>query len=138
MPGLQLADFEPYLDKHDIEKGADWEERLGALILMADTVLFIISPASVRSPRCQWEVDRTVQLGKRLIPVQWVWVDETQVPVQLRRLNYTIFAAGQSFALPLVELATALRQDVERIRRTHAARRAGSPLEGTRPSRARR
>jgi TIR domain/WD domain, G-beta repeat len=113
VPGLQLAGFEPYLDKHDIEKGADWEERLGALILMADTVVFIISPASVRSPRCQWEVDRTVELGKRLIPVQWIKVAETEVPDRLRRLNYTIFAAGQPFARPLTELATALRQDVE-------------------------
>jgi len=48
--GLELAGFEPYLDKHDVERGADWEERLNALILMADTVVFIISPRSVRSP----------------------------------------------------------------------------------------
>jgi predicted oxidoreductase (fatty acid repression mutant protein) len=114
--GLPIAGFEPYLDKHNIEKGVDWEERLGALILKADTVVFIISPASVGSPRCRWEVDRTIKLGKRLIPVQWIRVDESEVPERLRRLNYTIFAAGQSFARPLAELATALRQDVEWIR----------------------
>jgi hypothetical protein len=113
---LQVAGFEPYLDKQDIEKGVDWEERLGDLILKADTVVFIISPGSVRSQRAQWEVDRTVELGKRLIPVQWVKVDETEVPERLRRLNYTIFGPGQSFARPLAELANALRQDVEWIR----------------------
>jgi Tol biopolymer transport system component len=114
--GLQVAGFEPYLDKQDIEKGVDWEERLGALILKADTVVFIISPASVRSRRAQWEVDRTVELGKRLIPVQWIKVDEAEVPERLRRFNYTIFGPGQSFARPLAELANALRQDVEWIR----------------------
>jgi TIR domain len=35
---LPVAGFEPYLDKHDIEKAVDWEERLGGLILKADTV----------------------------------------------------------------------------------------------------
>lgn len=115
--GLQVAGFEPYLDKHDIEKAVDWEERLGVLILKSDTVVFIISPASVRSDRCKWEVDRTFELGKRLIPVQWIAVPEAQVPERIRRLNYTIFAEGKSFAQPLAELTTALRQDVDWIRR---------------------
>jgi len=116
VPHLQLTGFEPYLDTYDIEKAVDFEERIGALILKADTVVFLISPASVRSPHCQWEVERAAELGKRLIPVQWIKVDEAEVPERLRRLNYTIFATGQSFAHPLSELVTALRQDIEWIR----------------------
>jgi formylglycine-generating enzyme required for sulfatase activity len=115
--GLQLAGFESYLDKHDIEKAVDWEERLSGLILKSDTIIFIISPASVHSDRCKWEIDRAVELGKRLIPVQWKEVPEDEVPERLRRLNYTIFAEGQSFSRPLTELASALRQDVDWIRR---------------------
>ena len=107
VPGLQLAGFDAFLDKHDIEKGIDWEERLGALILKADTVVFIITPAAVRSERCKWEIDRAVELGKRLIPVQWIKVNENDVPERLRRLNYTIFGEGQSFARPLAELSNA-------------------------------
>jgi hypothetical protein len=34
---LPVAGFEPYLDKHDIEKAVDWEERLGGLILGRST-----------------------------------------------------------------------------------------------------
>jgi hypothetical protein len=68
--GLELADFEPYLDRHDIAAAEDWEARLGALIQSADTVVFILSPAAVRSERCTWEVERAAGLGKRLIPVQ--------------------------------------------------------------------
>ena len=68
--GLELAGFEPYLDRHDIAAAEDWEARLGALIQSADTIVFILSPAAVRSERCTWEVERAAGLGKRLIPVQ--------------------------------------------------------------------
>lgn len=114
--GLALAGFEPYLDKHDIEKAVDWEERLGNLILRADSFVFVITPASVASPRCNWEIDRATQLAKRIIPVRWISVSEAEVPERLRRLNYTIFGADQSFARPLTELVSALRQDVDWIR----------------------
>jgi TIR domain len=50
--------FEPYLDKHDIAAGEDWETRLGRLIEAADTVVYVISPDAVASERCAWEVDR--------------------------------------------------------------------------------
>ena len=54
--GLELAGFRPFLDRQDIAAAEDWEARLGALILGADTVVFILSPAAVRSERCAWEV----------------------------------------------------------------------------------
>jgi hypothetical protein len=39
------------------------------LIPEADTVVFVISPEAVRSGRRQWEVDKTLALSKRLLPV---------------------------------------------------------------------
>jgi hypothetical protein len=104
------------LDRHDIAAAEDWETRLGALILGSDTVVFILSPAAVRSERCAWEVERADELGKRLIPVQSAPLPEAEVPERLRRLNYIFFHEGQSFARPLRELAETLRQDVEWIR----------------------
>ena len=62
LAGLELVGFQPYLDKHDIAAGEDWEVRLGRLIETADTVVFIISPDAVTSERCAWEVDRTITL----------------------------------------------------------------------------
>jgi WD40 repeat protein len=114
--GLEVAGFEPYLDRHDIAAAEDWEARLGALILSADTVVFILSPAAVRSDRCAWEVERARKLGKRVIPVEGKPTLEADVPERLRRLQYIIFREGQSFAKPLRELTNALRQDVEWIR----------------------
>jgi hypothetical protein len=114
--GVELAGFRPFLDRHDIAAAEDWEARLGALILGADTVVFILSPAAIKSPRCAWEVERAAELGKRLVPIQGAPVPETEVPERLRRLNYIFFREGQSFTRPLRELAAILRQDVEWIR----------------------
>ena len=114
--GLELAGFRPFLDRHDIAAAEDWEARLGALIVGADTVVFILSPAAVRSKRCAWEVERAAELGKRLIPVQGAPVPEAEVPERLRRLQYIIFRNGQSVMKPLAELAESLRRDVEWIR----------------------
>ena len=89
--GLEVAGFEPYLDRHDIAAAEDWEARLGGLIQSADTVVFILSPAAVKSPRCAWEVERAAELGERVIPVEGKPVPETEVPERLRRLNYIFF-----------------------------------------------
>jgi TIR domain/WD domain, G-beta repeat len=119
--GLGLAGFAPFLDRHDIAAAEDWEARLGGLIQSADTIVFIISPAAVKSERCAWEVDCAAKLGKRLIPIQLMPIQgqpvpEAEVPERLRRLNYIFFRKGQSPLKSLTELATALRQDVEWIR----------------------
>src|ERR1700736_2930138 len=67
--GLDLAGFAPFLDRHDIAAGEDWEMRLGGLIQQADTVVFVISPAAMKSERCVWEIDKALARSKRLLPV---------------------------------------------------------------------
>ena len=63
--GLEVAGFAPFLDRHDIAAGEDWERRLGGLITQSDTVVFVVSPEAVKSERCTWEVDRRIELSKR-------------------------------------------------------------------------
>jgi formylglycine-generating enzyme required for sulfatase activity len=114
--GLELAGFEPYLDKHDIAAGEDWEARLGRLIEAADTVVFVISPDSVASDRCAWEVKRTRDLKKRLLPIVFRRVDEARVPPLLKQLNYVFFDRPLAFIPALKALAEALRTDIEWVR----------------------
>src|SRR5215813_1543796 len=117
LAGLQAAGFEPYLDKHDIAAGEDWEARLGRLIEGADTVVFVISPDAVASERCAWEVERTAELRKRLLPIVWRAVPEAEVPPRLRQLNYIFFDNdAHSFLRSLATLATALRIDLDWVR----------------------
>jgi hypothetical protein len=45
--GLEVAGFDAFLDRHDIAAGEDWEARLEGLITSADTIIFVITPASI-------------------------------------------------------------------------------------------
>ena len=114
--GLELAGFAPFLDRHDIAAGEDWEARLGDLIAQSDTVVFVVSPGAVKSERCIWEVDRTLELSKRLLPVIYKPTPEADIPERLRRLQFVRFDTGRGIARPLGQLAEALRQNLDWIR----------------------
>jgi hypothetical protein len=114
--GLEAAGFDPFLDRHDIAPGEDWESRLGNLLQEADTVVYVLTPAWVASDRCKWEVDRAEALHKRLIPVVARDVPEADTPEKLRKLNYIYFSEGHSFGAGLRDLSNALRTDLAWIR----------------------
>jgi formylglycine-generating enzyme required for sulfatase activity len=114
--GLELAGFAPFIDRHDIAAGEDWEARLGGLIEDADTVVYVISPEAVKSERCIWEIDKTLALSKRLIPVIFKPVPEIDIPKTLGRFQRVRFDEGLGITHPLTQLAEALRQDLDWIR----------------------
>ena len=114
--GLELAGFAPFLDRHDIVAGEEWEARLGGLIAQSDTVVFVVSPEAVKSEQCTWEVHRTIELSKRLLPVIFKSVPDHDIPEKLRRLQFVRFDSETGFARPLSQLAEALRADLDWIR----------------------
>jgi formylglycine-generating enzyme required for sulfatase activity len=116
LTGLEVAGFAPFLDRHDIVAGEPWEARLDGLIAQSDTVVFVVSPEAVKSEHCVWEVDRTIELSKRLLPVIFKAVPEHDIPEKLRRLQFVRFDDGTGFAKPLSQLAEALRGDLDWIR----------------------
>jgi formylglycine-generating enzyme required for sulfatase activity len=116
MAGLEVAGFAPFLDRFDIAAGEEWEARLGGLIAQSDTVVFVISPEAVKSEQCTREVDRTLALSKRLLPVVFKKVPEGDVPEKLRRLQWIYFDGQPGFTRPLLQLAEALRVDLHWIR----------------------
>src|SRR5262245_3875167 len=89
--GLEYGGFAPFLVRHDIAAGEDWEARLGGLIAQSDTVVFVVSPEAVKSERCVWEVHQTVELSKRLLPVIHKPVPDADIPEELGRLQFVRF-----------------------------------------------
>jgi formylglycine-generating enzyme required for sulfatase activity len=114
--GLELAGFAPFLDRHDIAAGEDWEVRLGSLIRQADTVVFVVSPEAVKSERCTWEVTKALAETKRLLPVIYKPVPDADIPQELQRRQFVRFDTGLGINRPLAQLAEALRQDLDWIR----------------------
>jgi hypothetical protein len=114
--GLEDRGFAPFLDRHDIKPGEPWEARLGGLIEQSDTVVFVISPGSVRSERCVWEVDKAFALSKRILPVIYKSVPDGEIPPKLSSLQFVRFDNAPSMMRPLRELGEALCIDLEWIR----------------------
>jgi formylglycine-generating enzyme required for sulfatase activity len=114
--GLELAGFAPFLDRHDIAAGEDWGARLSGLIQQADTVVFVVSPEAVKSERCAWEVGKAHSETKRVLPVIFKSVPDSDIPERLRRFQFIRFDAGLGITRPLAQLAVALRQDIDWIR----------------------
>jgi formylglycine-generating enzyme required for sulfatase activity len=114
--GLEDRGFAPFLDRHDIKPGEPWEARLGGLIEQSDTVVFVISPESVKSDRCVWEVDKALGLSKRLLPVIYKAVPDVEIPANLSDLQFVRFDTMPGMMRPLRELAEALRVDLDWIR----------------------
>ncbi len=113
---LDGSGFEAFLDKHDILPGEPWQERLRRLIEGSDSVVFLLSPESVASEVCDWEVNEAERIGKRLIPVVIGDVAAEKVPRRLTRLNYIFMRSEAEEADGLGKLRSALRTDIEWIR----------------------
>ena len=114
--GLELAGFAPFIDRHDIKPGEPWEDRLGGLIAQSDTVVFVITPEAVTSESCIWEVERTFELSKRLMPVLLKPVPLNEIHEKVRSLQFVRFNTGRALTRSIAELAEALRADLDWVR----------------------
>src|SRR5262249_45821284 len=93
-----------------------WRARLDGLILASDAVVFIISPDSITSEYCAWEVARTLELKKNIAPVYWRAVSKGAIPEGLSQRNYVFFDAYERcgmadeavFEAAIAKLETAL------------------------------
>ena len=111
---------EAILDRHNLEAGEDWRERLSSLIRSSDAVIFILTSTSAKSDICRWEVDEAARLGKKRIPVI-PKPFEGEVPDSLADLNFIFFyfnpdIPGSGFYDGQMRLERALSIDLDWIR----------------------
>jgi TIR domain len=66
---LEARGIEPRIDMRDLPKLEDWQRELLGFIREADAVVFIVSPNSISSAVCVWEVEQVAKLNKRLAPI---------------------------------------------------------------------
>lgn len=109
---LQESGFDAYLDIHDIAPGEDWRARLAALVASAEKVVFLISPDSVASEFCDWEVNEAERQGKSVLPVVIRETGATAIPSRLERLNFIFHRDAGERGESLPKLISALSMDL--------------------------
>jgi formylglycine-generating enzyme required for sulfatase activity len=113
---LKARRFETMLDRTEIYAFEDWWERIEALIVHADTMVFVLSPESVSSPICQKEIDFAASLNKRFAPILCRSVSAKTLPRALARINWIPFDDAVRFDASMDQLTAALETDIGWIR----------------------
>src|SRR6516225_2674012 len=137
---LDFSGFECFIDRQGISGGEDWKRSLGGLISEADTVVFVLTPNSARSPICDWEVEEATRLNKRILPIVCRPLEGVSPPPRLRELNYIFFykepkVPGSGFGTGLAKLVAALNTDFDWLREhTRYLQRATHWDRGGRPA----
>ena len=114
---LRARGFDPLIDRTEIYAFEDWWQRIQALIVKADTFVFVISPEAIGSEICKREIDFAISLNKRLAPVVCRATDDGLVPEALARVNFVFFTDEAAFEVRADQLAEALCTDIEWIRK---------------------
>lgn len=84
---LARNDVEVLIDTRDLPFGEIWREELDRFIRQADSVVWLVSPASIESTWCKWEVERVTHYGKRLIPIIAKPTDLASLPATIGKVQ---------------------------------------------------
>jgi len=131
---LERHEFDVAIDRRDLPYGEEWQKELGALIAHSDTVIWLVSPDSVASKWCNWELGELQRLSKRLIPVRVRDVPPEALPQSLGRIHL-LPAEGVFSEVHEAELVRTLNTDRAWLREATAlAEDAAQWLDGGRDS----
>lgn len=75
--------FEVKIDRRDLPFGQKWKDELTEFIRLSDTVVWLVSEASIRSEWVNWELDEVARRAKRLVPVMIGAARRDRLPRQL-------------------------------------------------------
>ena len=101
----------------DIPPSNDWLDEIHKGIEQSDAFIFVLSPDSIKSEVCTWEVDHACANGKRIIPVVCRDVDYREVRKELASLNWIFFRPdGDDFEAAMKLLLKALDLDLRHAR----------------------
>lgn len=108
---LEGEGFGITIDRRDLPYGEEWQKELGDFIRASDTVVWLVSPDSIASKWCNWELGEVGRLNKRLVPVRIRDVAPEQLPESLGRVHLLPASGVYDSATHLSSLATTLNTD---------------------------
>lgn len=84
---LTARGFKMTIDRRDLPFGEKWQAQLAEFIRLSDTVIWLISDASIRSEWVNWELDEVARRNKRLVPVMVGDTPRDKLPRQLGEIH---------------------------------------------------
>ncbi len=84
---LEGHGFSVTIDRRDLPYGEEWQKELAGFIAASDTVVWLVSPDSVKSKWVNWELGEVGRLSKRLIPVKVRETPPEELPEALGRIH---------------------------------------------------
>jgi hypothetical protein len=93
---IELWGHNPWIDVHNIPKGAYWPEEIEQGLNISDVIIGVMSPLAVESRNVQDEWHWTIVNHKRLVLLMY---EECNLPLNYVRMNYINFLGDKNAAL---------------------------------------
>jgi WD40 repeat protein len=108
---LEADGFDVTIDRRDLPYGEQWQNELADFIRACDTVVWLVSPDSVRSRWCNWELGEVSRINKRFIPVRIRDIDAADLPEALGKIHLLPAEGAFAFEQHLKLLVEVLQTD---------------------------
>jgi WD40 repeat protein len=102
-----------WVDWEDIPPASNWEQDIEENLDSADSVVFVVSTASLASEYCRLELEHAQKRGKRIVPLAVDGADPGAAPLGLRQLNWVWCRDGDDRDASFAQVAQALETDLE-------------------------
>ncbi|AOX03618.1 hypothetical protein BJP34_33055 [Moorena producens PAL-8-15-08-1] len=111
---LMRKSFTVWTNKTDIETGTPFQDVINQGIEGADNIVYLISPASIKSDYCQQEITHALDNNKRIIPLLIESTELEGMPPQIRGLqflDFTTYKDEDKYRIEADKLIKVLHQD---------------------------
>lgn len=113
---LQQQGKYTWFDQENIPDATDFKEEIREGIEASDNFVFILSPASIKSPYCKEEVEYAISLNKRCVTILCREVDPNQLHPELAKIQWIDFTQNDAdFAANFNQLVRTLDTDRDHV-----------------------
>lgn len=88
---LKGAGIDCWIDFEDIQPAAKWQQEILIACQACHNFIFCLSPNSLRSQYCEWELNHALMHDKRIIPIVVEPCNDDLVFPAIRELNWIFF-----------------------------------------------
>lgn len=114
---LDTAGVQTWVDWEGIELGSDWMNTISEAIQGNDAFLYVISPDSLKSKVCTDELELSLKLNKKLIPILFREPTKTsKMHEKIASTNWVYLRASDNFEETIPKLVASINTDLDWVR----------------------